>query len=99
MAEEPVGQPNNGLTEKPSAEHRDYLEIIKSDIEIDKKFIENTGSPAKIVYFCKDCEKLVSPKRIGKKLKFKCDNCKGENVAFGTEQSIHNFFKIKTPEK
>ena len=91
MSEEPIG--------KPPAEHRDYLEIIKSDIEIDKKFIQDVGTPAKIIYFCKDCEKVITPKRIGKKLKFKCDECRGENVAFGTEQSIYNFFKIKTPEK
>ena len=91
MTDEPI--------EKPEEEDRDYVEIIKSDIEIDKKFIDETGTPAKIIYFCKDCEKLVTPKRIGKKLRFKCDECKGENVAFGTEESIHNFFKIKTPEK
>lgn len=91
MTDEPVG--------KTPEEHKDYLEIIKSDIKIDKKFIEDTGSPAKIIYFCKDCEKLVTPKRIGKKLRFKCDECKNENVAFGTEESIHNFFKIKTSKK
>ncbi len=89
--DEPIG--------KPPAEHRDYVEIIKSDVEADKKFTKDTGSPVKIVYYCKDCEKLVAPKRIGKKLRFKCEECKGENVTFGTEQSIHNFYKIKTPEK
>lgn len=99
MADEPIAQPDSGLAEKPPAEHRDYLEIIKSDVEIDKKFIEGTGNPAKIIYYCKDCAKIIAPNRIGKKLSFKCDDCKGENVAFGTEQSIYNFYDIKTPEK
>ena len=30
-----------------------------------------------------------------KKLKFGCTECKGDNVAFGTKESIANYYKIK----
>jgi hypothetical protein len=99
MADEPNVQSGNVLAGQPPEEHRGYLEIIKDDIEIGKEFTEGTGSPAKIIYYCKNCEKLIAPNRIGKKLSFKCEECKSENVAFGTEQSIYSFYNIKTPEK
>jgi hypothetical protein len=40
----------------------------------------------------------VTPKRIGKKFKFSCSVCNGENVAFGSEQSIRNYYKLPTGE-
>ena len=84
---------------KPVPTDKEYVDIIKSDVDVDKKFVKDTGIPAKIVYYCRDCEKLITPKRIGKKLRFSCSECKGENVAFGSEQSIMNFYHIKDLEK
>ncbi len=85
-------------TGEPVTTDKEYVDIIKSNITIDRKFVDETGIPAKIVYFCKDCQKLIVPKRIGKKLRFKCDECKGENVAFGTEKSIQSYFDVKPKE-
>ena len=78
---------------EPIPTDKDYVDIIRSDVKIDKKFIEDTGIPAKIIYFCKDCKKNITPKRIGKKFKFSCSECKGSNVAFGSEESINNYYK------
>lgn len=54
---------------------------------------------APIVFYCKDCEKIVATHRIGKKYLYKCAVCGTKNVAFGTEKSIKSFFRIKEEEK
>jgi hypothetical protein len=74
---------------------KSYVDIIQSDSSVDKKYIDETGQPAKIVYYCRACKKTVAPKRIGKKLSFKCGECDNEIVAFGTENSIKNYYNIK----
>ena len=51
-----------------------------------------------IVFYCKDCEKIVDTHRIGKKYLYKCAVCGTKNVAFGTEKSIRSFFRIKEEE-
>jgi hypothetical protein len=84
---------------QPQASHREFIDIIKSETDAEKKYIQETGVPAKIIYYCQDCEKMVIPKRIGKKLKFKCDVCGNENVAFGTEKSIYSYYDIKKTEE
>jgi hypothetical protein len=53
--------------------------------------------PAPMVFYCKDCEKIVEVTVIGRKFVYKCNICKTKNVAFGTEKSIKNFFHIKDP--
>jgi hypothetical protein len=52
----------------------------------------------KVLYFCKDCQKIVTVTPVGKKFVYKCDICKTKNVAFGTEKSIRNFYHIKDVE-
>jgi hypothetical protein len=79
---------------EPKPVEKDYVEIIKSDVKVDKQYVSETGIAARIVYYCRDCKKLVRPERVGKKFKFKCTDCKGENVAFGSEQSIRNFYRL-----
>jgi DNA-directed RNA polymerase subunit RPC12/RpoP len=74
---------------------REYVDIIKSDIEIDRKYVEGSGQPAKIVYYCRECKKPVIPKRIGKKLSFRCSECNKESVSFGTESSIASYYNLK----
>lgn len=74
---------------------REYVDIINSDIKVDKKYIEESGQPAKILYYCKECKKPVTPKRIGKKLSFQCGECEKGKVSFGTENSIKSHYKIK----
>jgi hypothetical protein len=49
----------------------------------------------KIKYYCKDCQKIVDAKQVGRKYVFRCSICKTKNVAFGTEKSLVNFFHIE----
>lgn len=52
-----------------------------------------------IVFYCKDCGKIVDTERIGKKYVYKCKVCGTKNVAFGTEKSIKSFFRIQEEKK
>jgi len=52
-----------------------------------------------ILYYCKDCEKIVDAQKVGRKYVFRCPICKTKNVAFGTEKSLNNFFHIEENEK
>ena len=52
-----------------------------------------TSDPT-IVFYCKDCEKIVNTDRVGKKYVYKCKDCGTKNVAFGTDKSIKSFFRI-----
>lgn len=83
---------------EPVSTKKKYVDIIRSDVEIDKKFLDDTGLPAKIIYYCLDCKKLVKPKRVGKKFQFSCAECKGKNVAFGSMASIAKYYKIPESE-
>ena len=48
-----------------------------------------------IIYYCKDCDKIIDAQRVGRKYVFRCPICRTKNVAFGTEKSIKNFFHIE----
>lgn len=74
---------------------REYVDIIRSDSPVDKDYTKESGQPAKIVYYCRNCKKTVAPKRIGKKLSFKCGECNEEGITFGTENSVANYYNIK----
>lgn len=52
-----------------------------------------------ILFFCKDCKKVVEVNRPGKRYVYECNICKTKNVAFGTEASINKFFHIKDGER
>lgn len=58
---------------------------------------EALDGPAKIIYYCKDCKRIVDGKsRKGRKrYSFACSICGGRDVAYGTEKSIINFYHIK----
>jgi len=86
---------SNAETEAHCPTDKEYVDIIKSDSKIDKKYVEEPGQPAKIAYYCRECKKPVTPKRIGKKLSFKCGECDKEQVSFGTEDSITSYYNIK----
>ena len=74
---------------------KEYVEIIDSNISVDRAYLENEGQPAKILYYCQECKKPVTPKRIGNKLSFKCGECDKPAVSFGTENSITSYYNIK----
>ncbi len=50
-----------------------------------------------VVYYCKDCEKIVTTRQIGRKYVYSCDICRTKNVAFGTEKSIRSYFHYDDP--
>ena len=62
---------------------------------------ENKDTSGPVIFYCKDCEKIVDTNRCGRKYVYKCKKCGTKNVAFGTEKSIFSFFRLeeKKPEK
>lgn len=61
-----------------------------------KKEPENKGP---IVFYCKDCEKIVDATKSGRRYVYSCNVCGTKNVAFGTEKSITSFFRVKEEKK
>lgn len=55
------------------------------------KYVSLSG----VVYYCKDCEKIVDADQVGRKYVFRCRICKTKNVAFGTEKSIRSYFHVE----
>lgn len=47
-----------------------------------------------IVFYCKDCEKIVDADRAGRKYVYLCKLCGTKNVAFGTKKSVQNYFHV-----
>ncbi len=45
-----------------------------------------------VVFYCKDCERIVDAHQVGRKYVYSCNICRTKNVAFGTEKSIRSFF-------
>ncbi len=48
-----------------------------------------------LVFYCKKCEELVSAKQTKKKFTFRCPKCGKDEIAFGTEESIRNHYRIR----
>lgn len=59
----------------------------------------HTAFSEDIIYFCKDCDKIVDAKQVGRKYVFRCNICGTKNVAFGTEKSINNFYHVEEKAK
>ena len=53
----------------------------------------------KIVFYCKDCERIVGAVKEARRYVYHCKECKTKNVAFGTEKSIKNFYHVKEEEE
>ncbi len=84
---------------EPIATDKVYLVITRSELLVSREYVEDTGQPAKIVYFCPECKQLTVPKRLGKKFRFTCPTCKYDSVAFGTEKSIGNYYRLTNAKK
>lgn len=56
-------------------------------------FVDNK-LPLDLVFYCKDCRKIVETTPVGKKFVYTCNVCKTKNVAFGTAKSIKNFYRV-----
>ncbi len=48
-----------------------------------------------VVFYCKDCEKIVDTKPVGRKFAYRCGVCGTKNVAFGTEKTIRAYYRFK----
>ena len=48
----------------------------------------------RIVFYCRDCEKIVEGVKVGRKYAYKCPACHSKDVAFGTEKSIKSFYNL-----
>jgi len=48
-----------------------------------------------VVFYCKDCEKIVKVKPFGRKFVYRCAICGTKNVAFGTEKAIKNYYRYE----
>lgn len=62
--------------------------MIPGRIYVDNKL------PAELVFYCKDCRKIVETTPVGRKFVYTCNICKTKNVAFGTLKSIKNFYRV-----
>lgn len=51
---------------------------------------------AMIVFYCRTCKKVVKdPEKKPGKYEYICPECKGENVSFGTDKAVADFFQVK----
>ncbi len=48
-----------------------------------------------VVFYCKDCEKIVKVKPVGRKFVYRCAVCGTKNVAFGTANAIKNYYRFE----
>lgn len=77
--------------------HSNLVPNIDLD-EPKEDLVQHYGKPedrGEIMFYCKDCNKIVSVEKIGTKYVYKCKECGAKNVAFGTEASIKKFFHIQ----
>lgn len=86
-------------TSDDTLEYRQIYGIIHGQlgaVDIPENKDDYAGVRGEIVYYCKDCEKLVEPKKHPKRpYLFACSVCNGENVCWGTEQGIKSHFHIR----
>jgi Zn finger protein HypA/HybF involved in hydrogenase expression len=59
---------------------------------------EEDIQPVPLVFYCKNCEKIVAAVQTKKKFQFRCPACNKTDVAFGTDLSVKNFYRIKETE-
>lgn len=48
----------------------------------------------RIIFYCKDCRKVVEGSKVGNKYIYKCPVCHSKNVAFGTEKAIKSYYHV-----
>ena len=51
-----------------------------------------------VVFYCKDCEKIVDTRPVGRKFAYRCVVCNTKNVAFGTEKTIRDYYRVEDDE-
>lgn len=64
-----------------------------------KSFKVDNNLKEPIVFYCKDCEKIVDGRPFGRKFVYKCALCGTKNVAFGTKKAIKNYYKFEDEDE
>ena len=93
-----VGAPEDKNPGEPTKTDKPYVDIIRSDInDLDPAYYSETGKPTTIYFYSPEHKKLIRKiKRVGKKMEFVSDeeDTKGAPLAFGTKNSLMNYYKI-----
>lgn len=50
--------------------------------------------PQKLLFYCRNCEKVISAKQTKQRFTFLCPVCGKTDVAYGTAVSVQNFYHI-----
>lgn len=51
-------------------------------------------TPAPLAFFCKKCKKIVAALQTRRKFQFRCPECQKQSIAFGTTESIKNYYRL-----
>lgn len=76
-----------------STEHLS-LDVEPSEEELDEKNA--------IVFYCRDCKKMVEVRRMDRSKKrkknvyFECTECEGKNVLYGTNRGVGQYFHLSS---
>lgn len=54
--------------------------------------------PNPIIFYCRDCKKIVDAVKKGSKYEYTCPVCKSERVVFGSQKAICDFFQVVAPK-
>lgn len=81
---------DNDQKEKRRFEEVDLMEIVAVPQDPLTPVSDENLNP--IVFWCKDCREFVEVEKHPTKIEFKCKQCKGTNVPYGTKRSMENFY-------
>lgn len=56
---------------------------------------ETSSVDMRIVFYCKDCQRIVDANKLPTRYVYRCGPCGTKNVAFGTEKSIRSYYHVK----
>lgn len=70
--------------------YNDLVNVPSFGKKREVEFEEDRGN---VVFYCRDCEKVVETTRINpNKYLYECNICKGKNISLGTEASVKEFY-------
>ena len=82
------------MSDKKSEGEVDFYSIIQEKEPLHDAEKINHDAQRGIKFYCQVCKKPVTVLQLGKKLKFKCKECKSKKISYGTSESIHNYYKL-----
>jgi len=73
-----------------------YNDLINIPSFGKKKETEFADDRGEVKFYCKDCRKIVEVTRLHpQKYDYECNECKGKDIAIGTDASIHEVYLDK----